>query len=59
MERPLPENIAARHEDYLASSANADKKAAQSTDEIARKALLRIAGGYRDLAAMLVRDFKL
>lgn len=50
---PVPEAIAARQADYLAQAADADRKAIQSRDEMARKAWSHIAEGYRDLAANL------
>jgi len=52
------ETVATRNANYLAQAADADKKAARSTDEAARKAWLHIADGYRDLAANLVRNVK-
>jgi hypothetical protein len=59
MECPVPETAADKHAAYLASAAEADKKAAQSTDETARKAWSGIADGYRALAANLTLNFKL
>ena len=59
MKRELPESIAARRDDYHSSAEDAIKKAEQSTDEKARNAWLRIAQGYRDLAATVVANFKL
>ena len=58
MERSVGETVATRNANYLAQAADADKKAARSTDEAARKAWLHIADGYRDLAANLVRNVK-
>jgi hypothetical protein len=45
--------------DYLASAGDADKRAAESQDEFARRAWERIASNYRDLAARVIPDGKL
>ena len=56
---PSPMSGAERRDDYLASAADADKKAALSKDEFIRAAWVRIADGYRDLAAGLTHAAKL
>jgi hypothetical protein len=56
MAGPLPMYYAERRDDYLASAADADKKAALARDECARTGWMRVADGYRDLAARLVPD---
>jgi hypothetical protein len=59
MEFRIPETFAERQANYLASAAEADKKAAQCKDEQARETWLEIANNYRGLAANLVLNFKL
>jgi hypothetical protein len=51
MASPFFASDAERRDDYLASAADADKRAASSTDQIIRTAWVRVADGYRELAA--------
>jgi len=55
----LPMSDAERRDDYLASAADADKKAVLSKDEFLRTAWVRLAEGYRDLAGIFGPDRKL
>lgn len=59
MAGPSPMSDTERRNDYLASAADADKKAALSKDEFIRTAWVRIADGYRDLAAGCTRAARL
>jgi hypothetical protein len=52
----FPMSDAERRDDYLASAADADKKAALSKDEFMRTGWVRVADGYRDLAAGFAPD---
>lgn len=49
---------AERRDDYLASADEADEKAAAAKDEFIRTAWVRVANGYRDLAAGVTRNSK-